>query len=333
MGSSGSTVVAVEEELFATPAATPAASPETSRSGSIFRRAKPQAATARPTPYTDYHPLSDLPTPGYQGNLSEKQQAALASLRAQMATLGLGEQIAAATAAPAENEDGLLLRFLRARGFHVTKAAELLRSDLSWRAENAVSQLASMPEEEVLGCDPAIFSRYLPGWYGSTDLQGRPAQWQKWGDLRVDELLKSTTHEKIVLHHVWQQEKQISRLAESAREHGVLVCQCVTVVDARHWHPGLATRKAMAFLREIAGMDQAHYPERMGQIITINAPYTLSACWAVISGWLDPATRAKVQIISSDKYWKPLLATVFASEQIPLEYGGTAPVTLRDIAT
>ncbi|KAJ1633389.1 CRAL-TRIO domain-containing protein [Pavlovales sp. CCMP2436] len=313
-------VVQVEEEVFATPATSPRREPATS----FFKRAKPPVVDAS---FADYHPLSGLPTPGYQGNLSKKQQAALDALRAQMAALGLTEQVAAAACAPAEDTDGLLLRFLRARGFLVPKAAELLQHDLAWRAEHAVSELTSRPEEEVLGCDPALFERYLPGWYGSSDLQGRPAQWQKWGDLRVDELLKSTSHEQLVMHHVWQQEKQMRRLAENAHAHGVLLSQCVSVVDAAHWHPALATRKAMAFLREIAGMDQAHFPERMGMIITINAPYTLSACWVVISGWLDPATRAKVQIISSDKYWKPLLATIFAPDQIPLEYGGTAPVT------
>ncbi|KAG8458087.1 hypothetical protein KFE25_012747 [Diacronema lutheri] len=326
MGPSPSRIVG-DTEVFSTPATSPTG-------GATPRASKSAVAAVAPglLAFGKYHPRSPLPTPGYKGNLSDAQQAALESLRTRMVELGLEQAVAAAVIVPAEDEDGLLLRFLRARQFDVAKAAELLRADLEWRAELRVPELATQSEAEVLGCDPAIFAHYLPGWYESVDLEGRVAQWQKWGDLRVDEVLQHTTHDRLLRHHVWQQEQLLRRQAENARQQHVWLAQCVTVVDAKHWHPGLASRAAMAFLRDIAGLDQLHYPERMGMIITINAPYTLSACYAIISTWLDPVTRAKVQIISGERYWRPLLEATFAPDQIPREYGGTAAVELRDLS-
>lgn len=330
---------AFSAEVFSTPATSPPSSArgEAPAAQKAFTFKPPSRAAAAPAndsalQFSSYHPLSGLPTPGYKGNLSASQQHALEEVRARIVALGLAAQMAAAVLAPAEDEDGLLLRFLRARGFDVAKATEMLRADLEWRAEQRVAELAACTEAEVLGCDPAIIAHYLPYWADSVDLQGRAAVWAKWGDLRVDEVLKVTTHEGMLRHHIWQQEAQMRRLRDHAIRAGVWVAQCVNVVDARHWHPGLASRAAMSFLREIAAIDQAHYPERMGAIVVINAPYTLSACWAIISSWLDAASRAKVHIISSERYWKPLLASLFPPDQIPAEYGGTARVVLRDLA-
>lgn len=320
MGSAQSAPPASAVEGFVTPPSSPSVS---------FAAGD---AAVDPAPGRGYHPLSGLPTAGYLGNLTQAQERALLELRARMHALGLSAQLAAAVCAPAEDEDGLLLRFLRARGFEVPKAEQMLAADLEWRAELKVAELATRPEAEVLGCDPAMFAHYLPGWYNSEDVRGRVAFWQKWGDLHVDELLKATSLQALRNHHVWQQERQMRRMAERAGEQGVWLSQCVNVIDANHWRPSLATRGALAFLREISTLDQAHYPERMGLIVVINAPYTLSACWALISAWIHPVSREKVRILSGEAYWRPLLASLFELDQIPPEYGGTADVRLRDIA-
>jgi hypothetical protein len=303
---------ATEDELFVTPPASDASS-GTGRFGGKF------------------HALSGLPTSGYAGALSEKQRAALALLRKQVDELGLSAAVAAAVLAPAEDETGFFLRFLRARQFDVEKALALLRLHLEWRESVGIQRLGAGTEAEALGCDPALIHYYLPTYMDSTDLQGRNVTFSKWGDLRVDEMLKSTSHEGLARHHIWQQEQVMRRLARTAKAQGVWITQCVSVIDANHWHPSLASRAAMSFLHEIALMDSTHYPERLGLIAVINAPYTLSAAWAVISGWLDPVTRKKVQILSGERYWKPLLASVMAPDQIPLEYGGTLDVRLRDL--
>jgi len=316
--------------------AAPDAGPSRSRWGSSSTsgsgKAKRGAPAAEAPLISGFHPKSELPTTGYEGALTEAQENALSQLRVHVDTLGLAEAVSAAAVKPAETEDGLLLRFLRARSFYIDKALALLRAHLAWRREMRVDELRDMTEAEVLGCDPVLLQHYLPTYNLSFDRQGRPVQFTKWGDLRVDEVLKHTDADALVRHHVWAQEKLMARLAESAGRNGVWVPQCVIVSDAKYWHPGLATRTAMAFLKRISAVDQDQYVERMGAVVCINAPYTLSACWAIISTWLDPVTRAKVNIISSERYWKPLLAELMDESQIPEEYGGTLEgVQMRDI--
>ena len=42
---------------------------------------------------------------------------------------------------------------------------------------------------------------------------------------------------------------------------------------------------------------QTNYPEVLGQALIINSPFIFWACWAIIKGWLDPVTAAKVHFI------------------------------------
>ncbi|KAK7067348.1 hypothetical protein SK128_010312 [Halocaridina rubra] len=47
---------------------------------------------------------------------------------------------------------------------------------------------------------------------------------------------------------------------------------------------------------------QAHYPERMGVCIILNAPYIFSACWAIIKPWLDENSAGKIIFVKGDDH-------------------------------
>ena len=51
---------------------------------------------------------------------------------------------------------------------------------------------------------------------------------------------------------------------------------------------------SLNFLKDIAVMDQDHYPERLGVIVVVNAPRVISIVWNFIKKYLDPITREKV---------------------------------------
>lgn len=52
----------------------------------------------------------------------------------------------------------------------------------------------------------------------------------------------------------------------------------------------------------------------------VNAPWTFSAAWSVIKGWLDENTRKKIQIVSGDP--KQELVKYVDIDQIPVFLGG-----------
>ncbi|XP_075552377.1 SEC14-like protein 2 isoform X2 [Dermacentor variabilis] len=75
---------------------------------------------------------------GYQGSLSDRQQAALDQFRNAV------EDVRRAT-----DTDAFLLRWLRARDFDVTKAEKMYRHHLEWRKENGLDDILhsyEMPE-------------------------------------------------------------------------------------------------------------------------------------------------------------------------------------------
>lgn len=279
-----------------------------------------------------YHHKSPLPLPGWEGNLSPAHAAALDALRARVDENDeLGRRARAAVPKPAESYEGFLLRFLRARQFDVDKAFAMLEEDVTWRTDKRVAELASLDPADVLGCPPAIMHYYQPRWIGGEDKQGRPVVWTKFGDWRVDNVLEHTTHERLIDFHIWEQEQLVKRLQEQSDKHACSISQGVAVVDMKCWGPALMTRKAMGWLKPAVALDNAHYPERNGTAVIINAPYTFSIIWGIVKVWLDDATKAKVQIFSQERYWRPALLELIEADQIPREFGGTNPIQLRDV--
>ena len=49
-------------------------------------------------------------------------------------------------------------------------------------------------------------------------------------------------------------------------------------------------------IRAIAALDQANYPERLAKMVFVNAPWTFQGVWAVVRGFLDPHTAAKIEV-------------------------------------
>jgi hypothetical protein len=68
-------------------------------------------------------------------------------------------------------------------------------------------------------------------------------------------------------------------------------------------------------------IDSTYYPERLGDLYVINAPWIFPVIWAIVKGWIDPVTRAKIHIVKGDP--KPTLLAHIDADQLPAEYGGT----------
>ena len=108
---------------------------------------------------------------------------------------------------------------------------------------------------------------------------------------------------------------------------GHLIETFLIVIDAAGWSLKLASFDAFKYLKGIADIDSAHYPERLGAIVIVNAPAALDFAWRAIRVWLDARTKAKITILRKGGY--AALQVLIDSDQIPSDYGGTGP-TLCD---
>lgn len=63
-----------------------------------------------------------------------------------------------------------------------------------------------------------------------------------------------------------------------------------------------------------------YYPEIMGNVIVTNTPMVFTALWAVMKGFLDEKTRAKIKLVGGN--FKPKLLEFIDDENIPEFLGG-----------
>ena len=57
------------------------------------------------------------------------------------------------------------------------------------------------------------------------------------------------------------------------------------------------SKKVYGFIKDASKISQDNYPEQLGQLCVVNAPWSFTTVWSVIKGFLDEKTRAKIQIV------------------------------------
>lgn len=110
------------------------------------------------------------------------------------------------------------------------------------------------------------------------------------------------------------------RLPACSRKSGYLIETSCTIMDLK----GAGITKAgsiYGYLQLVSGISQNYYPERMGKLYIINAPWGFSTVFSWVKGFLDPVTVAKIKVFGGG-FEKDLLAQIPA-ENLPKEFGGT----------
>jgi hypothetical protein len=74
----------------------------------------------------------------------------------------------------------------------------------------------------------------------------------------------------------------------------------MTVMDLQGFSISTMWNKTTTgFLKEAAKIGQDYYPETMGKMFIINAPFVFSSIWSMVKGWIDEKTRKKISILGS----------------------------------
>lgn len=163
--------------------------------------------------------------------------------------------------------------------------------------------------------------QYYPQYYHKIDKEGRPVYIESLGKVDFEAIRKITTEERMLQNLVVEYEKVSDpRLPACSRKAGQLLETCCTIMDLK----GVGISKASqvyGYVQRASGISQNYYPERLGKLYVINAPWGFSGVWGFVKRFLDPVTIAKVHILGSS-YQKELLAQIPA-ENLPKEFGGT----------
>eukprot|EP00906_Rhabdomonas_costata_P004505 RCo006639 len=221
-----------------------------------------------------------------------------------------------------ETVGDLLVRFLKARKWDAKKAFDMLAEDVKWREEMKLDELIKMEPSQIIGVEASVIEQYFPCWSQGVDRDGRPVLYKSYGgNFEIWKLTeRGATVESLLRFHIYENEKNLRMLAMQPPE--TRASQFTIVVEAKGWRLGLATPDAMRYIKGMAELDLAHYPERLGYNFVVNAPLIFTATWGLIRSWLDPVTVAKIYIMGGESKWRPVLEQHIAPEQLAVEFGG-----------
>jgi hypothetical protein len=150
---------------------------------------------------------------------------------------------------------------------------------------------------------------------------GRPVYIEQLGNVDLTALGKITSQERMVQNLVCEYEKMADpRLPACSRKTGHLLETSCSILDLK----GVGIAKATSvygYLQAVSAISQNYYPERLGKMYVINAPWGFSGVFSVVKKFLDPVTSAKIHVLGSG-YKSELLAQVPA-ENLPKVFGGS----------
>ncbi|CAO1602869.1 cytosolic factor, phosphatidylinositol/phosphatidylcholine transfer protein [Xanthoria calcicola] len=269
--------------------------------------AAPQLKTESKYDDYDYPTTSPTVQSGHPGHTTPEQDAQVYQLRTQLEQAGYSERL----------DTLCMLRFLRARKFNVNLAKQMFTDCEKWRKEFGVDNLVKNFEYKE---KPKIFE-YYPQYYHKTDKDGRPVYIEQLGGIDLTAMYKITTAERMLQNLVVEYEKLADpRLPACSRKSDQLLETSCSILDLK----GVGLSKISSvygYVKQTAAISQNYYPERLGKMYLINAPWGFASVFSVIKGFLDPVTVGKIHVLGTG-YQSELLGQV-PKENLPKLFGGT----------
>ncbi|KAG0205899.1 hypothetical protein BGX33_007695 [Mortierella sp. NVP41] len=182
-----------------------------------------------------------------------------------------------------DHPDSLVLRFLRARKWHIGNGLVMLLKAFKWRQEMNVEDVKTLGDDELEAAYPKFKKQLEMGkfYVHGTDKHGQPV-----------------VYLNVQLHRAGDQDyKTLERLTIYLMETGRLLIQSpvetvALVFDLTNFGLGNMDYNLVQFLVKCF---EAYYPESLGAILVHNAPLVFWGVWKVIEPWLDPVVASKIK--------------------------------------
>ncbi|KAK2501332.1 LOW QUALITY PROTEIN: hypothetical protein MC885_020103, partial [Smutsia gigantea] len=159
-------------------------------------------------------------------------------------------------------KDEHILRFLRARDFHLDRAREMLRQSLSWRRQHQVDLLLQTWQP------PALLEEFYAGGWHYHDIDGRPLYILRLGHMDTKGLMKAVGEEALLQH--------VLSVNEEGQKSSWTCLVDLEGLNMRHlWRPGV---KALLRMIEVV---EDNYPETLGRLLIVRAPRVFPVLWTL----------------------------------------------------
>jgi len=253
--------------------------------------------------------MATLDGPGRIGTLNQEQENTLKNFRAEIERSKFYD--------PQRHDDHTLLRFLRARKFDPVKSLKMFNDCEEWREKENVNTILNdfeFPERNQV-------QKIYPRFYHKTDKLGRPLYFEQLGTLDVNEIFKITSQDRIIRNHIYEYERLLKlRFPACSNQSNCHIDQSVTILDLK----GVSLfqfANVFNFVKQVADIAQNYYPELLGRMFIINAPWLFSSVWNMVKPLLDEVTVKKIAILGGN--YKSEVFQEIAPENFPSELGGS----------
>jgi hypothetical protein len=91
----------------------------------------------------------------------------------------------------------------------------------------------------------------------------------------------------------------------------------VNIIDATNTSVADVAGEKLDIFKAVSKISQAHYVERCGTILVINAGWMFRTIWNMVSPFVHKNTRAKMKIYGSD--YQQALFDLMGQENVPVE--------------
>lgn len=141
------------------------------------------------------------------------------------------------------------------------------------------------------------------------------------GNIDLNAMYKITTGERMLQNLVCEYEKLVDpRLPACSRKSGQLLETCCSIMDLK----GVGISKVSSvygYVKQASAISQNYYPERLGKLYLINAPWGFASVFSIVKGFLDPVTVQKIHVLGSGYHAE--LESQVSNENLPKIFGGT----------
>ncbi|KAF9349638.1 hypothetical protein BGX26_012099 [Mortierella sp. AD094] len=215
-------------------------------------------------------PECHLPTPE---TLTEQQTATLDAFRTHIHT-----NVTKTDAERRWTDDPCLIRFLKARRWNLEGAITGLQDTLQWRE----SYKPMVPDKESLWTELTPGKMFVSGF----DKTSRPLLYMK------PRLENTTASPNQIRHVVFHLEVAIALMSKGVQS----LCIIIDFEDV-----SMTKSPGAGIAREILNVLGSHYPERLGKGYIIHAPWFFWPFYKMISPFMDPVTRDKINFVDMKK--------------------------------
>ena len=216
----------------------------------------------------------------------------------------------------------LIYRFLKGWKFDVPATVERVNHSQRYRAEhglNAIREKAVHLEQRQFPHAEQILKYWPHVIMHGFDRQGQPVSIERLGHSNPVLLCQAVSLGQLLHYHHYHMENKGDMFARLSVERDVVLRGC-KIMDLEGLGKQHLTGKGIGYFKAVIAASQDNYPEVMGSLFIINAPWVFNIAWKMVRPLLHQNTLDKIHILGAD--YQKVLQRYIDPKHIPVEFGG-----------